>query len=86
MAALAHHFPDGGVGHEFAAAHVLERCLHGGGLIAVRPLAGGSKDVSGGEMAGAETLGEEFGLRAFAYARRSEEDQTPGVLALGWNV
>ena len=71
VTALAHHLPDSVIGHELTAAHVVERCFHGGGLIAVGALAGGSKYVSGGEMAGAQTLGEEFGLRAFAYARRS---------------
>jgi hypothetical protein len=54
-------------------------------LIAVRALAGGSKYVSGGEMASIQTPGQEFGLRAFAHARRSEEDQTPGVLVYSWN-
>ena len=85
MAALAHHFPHGGVGHQFAAAHVLHGRLHGRGLIAVGALAGGAKNVSGGKMAGAETLGEEFGLRAFAHAGGSQEDEAPGVLAFGRN-
>jgi hypothetical protein len=54
-------------------------------LIAVFPLAGGSKDVSGGKVAGIESLGQELRLRAFAYARRTQQDQPPGALAFGWN-
>jgi hypothetical protein len=50
-------------------------------LITVFPLAGGSKDVSGGEMARAQATGQEFGLGTFAHARGSEEDQAPGILA-----
>ncbi len=84
-AALANHLPYGGVGHEVAAAHVFEGGLHGGRLIAITALAGGSEDVSGGEMAGVETFGQEFGLRAFAYAGRSKENQSPRVIGLGWN-
>src|SRR5208282_3031538 len=81
--AFAHHLPDGRIGHEFAAAHIFEGCLHGGRLIAIPPFAGGAKDVPGGKMAGVEALGQKLGLGALADAGCSEENQSPRFFLLG---
>lgn len=84
-AALAHHLPHGGVRHQFATTHILQCCLHRRGLIAVFPLPRSSKDVSGREMASIQTPRQEFGLGTFAYTRRPQEDQPPGVLVFSWD-
>ena len=78
---LANHFPDSVVGHEFAATHKFEGGGHGGRGHAIFAGSGGAEDVSGREVAGAELVVEELGLRAFAYAGRAEEDETPGGVA-----
>jgi len=75
--AFANHFPDGRVRDEFAASHVVERGGHGGRGGAVFAGGGGAEDVAGGEMAGAEALMEELGLRAFADAGSAEENESP---------
>ena len=75
--AFADHFPDGRVRDEFAPAHVVERGDHGGRGGAILAGGGGAEDVAAGEMAGAEALMEELGLRAFADAGSAEENEPP---------
>jgi hypothetical protein len=73
-ATLAHHVPHGGVGHEFAMTHEIQRFLHRGGLIAIKAFTGRAKDVAGRKMASTQTIRQILGLRAFSYAGCAEEN------------
>ena len=69
--ALEDHADDHAVGHEFAGVHVAlglgsERCRRGDG---------GAEHVPGRDVRQAEVLGQPLSLRAFARARRSEQDE-----------
>jgi hypothetical protein len=66
--ALSKHVEDDVVGHELAPTHVAKRLLHRGRQLAAAILLGGTENVAGREMAGAEVRREPLGLRAFADA------------------
>ena len=84
---LANHCPDSvGRARVRRDAYKFEGGGHGGRGHAIFAGSGGAEDVSGREVAGAELVVEELGLRAFAYAGRAEEDETPGGVVVSVGV
>ncbi len=63
--AFADHIEDRGIGDEFATFHVIDGFIHGCRAFIRGEAAGGAEDIAGGEVAGAESVGDEFGLGAF---------------------
>jgi hypothetical protein len=70
------------VGDKIATAHEFEGGSESGRALRSIHGFGGTKNVAGGELAGAEVGAEKFGLGAFADAGSAQKDEAMGVLDL----
>jgi hypothetical protein len=59
--------------------HINQRVSHGGREVAAAATFGGTKNIAGREMAGAEAFTQHVGLRAFADAGHAEQDDAPDL-------
>ena len=63
--------------------HVVQRGLQGGRTFAFRQALGRAENVAGGQMAGAQPLGQQLRLRSLADARRAQQHQPPDLSGAG---